>query len=343
MRIPATRTLAGVWKANIPALAWGCSPLWAGAIILGLGGNSPQVTQIILFAAAVFLIQAVAEFANSYADREEDRIFFPANPLVTGELRARTAWTFFLAENVVVGALVIALIIVTLDYALVSAIIAGWIAGLAYSVPPLRLKATAAGPLLIAAGCTLLLVAGWLLVAPLDRFIIAFSVFFFVHSIGYGITHKFRKTTHAFSHDPKAQGSSRNLPVFDLKLSIRRGQILEALTAMGAFIMVPVFWSLGIFQAWFSIALLTLPLALTVAAIELRLRNPVGSGQKAMVFMTAAWASIMIVFLAYALSTIMHWGYAVLVCLAFLSGFALLVRSVYPFDSKALAAPWREL
>lgn len=341
-----SRTLIALWKANMPPLAWGCSPLWIGAIIFSLDGSVPEWKAIGLFAVSVLLIQAISEFANSYTDRDEDKVYFPSNPFVTGELDAKTAKKAFVIENVIAATLLIALLTVTLNYTLIITMIVGWFAGVAYSLPPFKAKGTIAGPFFIALGCALLPISGWLLVAPLNDFIIAFAVFFFIHSLGYGITHKSRKTFHALSQgliQPEQSANTYNLKTVDLGLKIRTALALEAVTTLGAFILIPIFWHLEIFDKTLSIGLLTLPLVFTALSIAIRIKDPIKNGQKGVAFMTMGWALIILIFFAVALTSLIHWSFVILACVAFLAGFALLLRTVYPFGREAVTAPWQEL
>ncbi|MBM3157672.1 MAG: hypothetical protein FJ004_10375, partial [Chloroflexi bacterium] len=76
------QTLAGLWKANVPPFVWLWSPFWIGAIILGLDGATPEWTATGIFLATMAVLIAIAQYANTYADREEDRLYIPSNPLV---------------------------------------------------------------------------------------------------------------------------------------------------------------------------------------------------------------------------------------------------------------------
>lgn len=330
----------------MPPLAWGCSPLWVSAIILGLDGRAPEWDKIGLFAAAILVIQATSELANSYTDRYEDKIYFPSSPFVTGELGEKIAKKVFIVENLIAAALLVALVVVTLSYTLAITVIAGWFAGVAYSMPPIRAKGTVAGPFFIALGCALLPVAGWLLVAPLNNFIMAFSVFFFIHSLGYGITHKSRKTSLAFNHgliQSEQSGNTYNLKTIDLGVKVKSALTLEAASTLGAFVLVPILWHLDIFDAPLSIGLLTLPLVCTAASIAIRVKDPIRNAQMGVMLMTIAWALIIILLFATALTSLINWGYVILACIAFLIVFAFLLRTVHPFTYKAIATPWQEL
>ncbi len=340
------RTLTGIWKANMPPLVWGASPAWIGAIIFGLKGSTPEWDEVILFAATMMLIQAITEFANSYVDRSEDRVYFTSNPLVTGEFQVETAKKAFIVENIIIGALVLTLSIVTRNYPLIIVIVAYWFAGIAYSLRPFKFKQTFAGPIFIAFVSIPLPLAGWLLVAPLNNFIMAFTGLFFLHSFGYGITHKFRKTYHALRDGLIRLEPGRS--VYDLKnvdlgMRVKTALTLEAVATLGAFCLVPVFWHLGIFDTPLSVALLALPLPFTVWSIVIRLGKPIENVQKGVMFMTMSWALIILCFFATALATLIPWGFAILSCIIFLIVFALLLRTVHPFSLKAVSAPWQEL
>src|SRR4030042_6005223 len=224
------RTLIALWKANMPPLVWGVSPAWIGAIIFALNGSRPEWNEIALFAVTIILIQAITEFANSYVDRSEDKVYFTSNPLVTGELQVEIAKKAFVAENIIIAALVLALSIVTINYLLIIVILAYWFAGIAYSLRPFKFKQTLAGPIFIALVSIPLPISGWLVVASLNDFIIAFAGFFFLHSFGYGITHKFRKTYHALRDGiiHLEQGSSvYNLNTVDLGMKVTPALTLE--------------------------------------------------------------------------------------------------------------------
>jgi len=330
----------------MPPLVWGASPAWIGAIVLGLNGSPPEWDNIALFAVTIMLIQAITEFANSCVDRSEDKVYFTSNPLLTGELQVEIAKKAFVAENVVIAALVLALSIVTINYLLIIVILAYWFAGIAYSLRPFKFKQTLAGPIFIALVSIPLPISGWLVVAPLNDFIIAFAGFFFLHSFGYGITHKFRKTYHALRDGiiHLEQGSSvYNLKNIDLGMKVKTALALEAIATLGAFCLVPIFWHLGIFGTAFSVALLALPLPFTVWSIVIRIKKPIENVQKGVMFMTMSWALIILCFFAAAIATLVPWGFAVLSCIVFLIVFALLLRTVHRFEFKAVTAPWQEL
>lgn len=340
------RTIIGIWKANVPPFVWLWSPFWIGAIILGLDGGTPEWSPIILFLVTMAVVIAIAQYANTYADREEDWLYIPTNPIVTGELTAYTARKAFIWENILAGLLLITLLLVTGNSSLVAAMIVGWFIGIAYSLPPLRLKETMAGPIPHALGMALLPVIGWLTVASLDKFIIAFAIFLFLHGLGFEITNKFRKTSHALKHDliqDNQQDNIYNLNTVGLRLKVKTAMIIEAITSLGTFILVPIFWHFEIFDASLSIGLLTLPLVFTVLVIVLRMKDPVANGPKCMILMTMAWISIVLILLGVALTSLIHWGYSILICLAFIIVSLILIRTIYPFGRSAFTKPWLEI
>lgn len=340
------QTLIGLWKANVPPFVWLWSPLWIGAIILGLDGAAPEWGSLGLFLVTMIVAIAIAQYANTYADREEDWLYIPTNPLVTGELAAKTARNVFILQNILAGLLLLALLLITGNYSLIIAMIAGWFVGLVYSLPPLRLKETVLGPITHALGMALLPIVGWLLVASLNRFIIAFALFLFIHGLGFEITNKFRKTSHALSQgyiQYNQQDNLYNISTVGLKLKVKTAMIIEAITTLGAFLLVPIFWHMGIFDAPLSIGLLTLPFVFTVLVIVLRLKAPIANGSKCMLFMTMAWIFIALILLGVALSSLFHWGFTILICAAFIIVLLFLVRTIYPFGRRAFTAPWLEI
>jgi len=341
------QTLKAIWKANIPPMVWMCSPLWVGTVIIGLDGEVPEWTPVILVLAAVALLMAIAEFANTYTDRHEDKVYFPSNPLVTGEILAVTAKKAFIVQNIVAGAIIVALALVTLDYRPIIALLVCWFICLAYSMPPFRLKETPASPFILALGIMLQPLAAWLVVAQLNSFMIAFAVFLFTYTLGFGITQKFRKTTHALKAGVikvEPDGSIYDIRTIGFTLKVKTAMVLEAFTTLGAFIMIPIFWHLDIFGASLSIALLTAPLLLTVLSILLRIIDPIGNGPKCALVMTMAWEFIGLILLAVALASLIHWGYAILVCIIIVMVSILLTKTIHPFQlKKAITSPWQEL
>lgn len=338
------RTLVALWKANVPHWVWIGSPAWIGAVILGLNGKAPEWGVLGLFTAAVLAVQAVAEFANTYTDRDEDRLYGPTNPLVTGDLNAGTARRVLILQTIVAALLLLALLAVTLNYALVVVMILGWFFSTAYSAPPFRLKETVFGPFSHAIAFALLPIAGWLAVEPslsaTSGLIAGFAAVLFLHSFGLGITLKFRKTLLALDYGlihVEPGNTLHNLSTVGFNLRFKTAIGLEELTSLGAFVLVPVFWHLGIFDAPLSIALLAVPLPLTALALALRWKDPVKNSARYKVLMTLSWILIVVTLLGAAIGGIFNPGLAVFVCLVFLAGFPLLVRIVHPWGSKSLS------
>jgi len=334
-----------LWKANVPHWVWIGSPAWIGAVILGLDGKAPEWVGLALFIVTVLTIQSIAEFVNSYTDRDEDRIYGPTNTIVTRELDAGIAKKILVLQNIVAALLIASLAVVTLNYALISVMIIGWFFGLAYSVSPFRLKETVNGPLAHAIAFALLPVAGWLIVEPSllakNGFILAFASFLFLHSYGLGITLKFRKTLLALDSglvSTKQDSDLYNLSTVGFRLKFKTAMYLEAIAALGSFILVPIFWYLGVFDAALSIALLALPLPLTALAMILRTKDLVKNSSIYKVSMTLSWILIVLTLFGYGLSSLIPWGVAALVCVISLVGFPLLVRVVHPWGAKSLNA-----
>jgi 4-hydroxybenzoate polyprenyltransferase len=324
---------------------WIGSPAWIGAVILGLDGKAPEWVGLALFIVTVLTIQSIAEFVNSYTDRDEDRIYGPTNTIVTRELDAGIAKKILVLQNIVAALLIASLAVVTLNYALISVMIIGWFFGLAYSVSPFRLKETVNGPLAHAIAFALLPVAGWLIVEPSllakNGFILAFASFLFLHSYGLGITLKFRKTLLALDSglvSTKQDSDLYNLSTVGFRLKFKTAMYLEAIAALGSFILVPIFWYLGVFDAALSIALLALPLPLTALAMILRTKDLVKNSSIYKVSMTLSWILIVLTLFGYGLSSLIPWGFAALVCVISLVGFPLLVRVVHPWGAKSLNA-----
>lgn len=343
----SVRTLLALWKANVPHWVWLGCPAWVGAVLLGLNGGAPEWVPLALFIVTVLIIQATAEFANSYTDREEDRLYGPTNTLVTGELSADTARRVIIAQNVIAAALLIALLVITRNYALTLVMLLGWFFGLAYSVPPFRLKETVHAPFSHAVAFALLPVAGWLIagssLTASNGFILAFAGILLLHSYGLGITLKFRKTLLALDSGQLelARGSSiydLNTVGFNLRFGTAMG--LEEITSLGAFILIPIFWSLGIMDTALSVALLAVPMPLTALAMILRRLDPVGNSSKYKVLMTLAWGLIVVTLLGAGIASFVHWSYAVPICISVLAGFPLLVRIVHPWGCKSLDASY---
>jgi len=288
--------------------------------------------------------------ANTYADRDEDWLYGPTNPLVTGELGAKITKNTFILQNIIAGILLAALIVVTLNYALAIAMIAGWLCGITYSMPPFRYKETFACPLIFALGCALLPVVAWLSVEPSlfaqDGFIIAFFLLLLIHSYGYSVTLKFRKTYHALNVGlikAEQYSSIYNINTVGYGLNVRTAMIIEAITTLAAFCLVPIFWYLDIFDMSLSIGLLAIPLPINILAVVLRIRDPINNSRRCSFFMSQAWILITLVLFAVAIASHIHWGYAILACVVSVLGFIILLRIIHPWGTKAVVAPWREL
>jgi 4-hydroxybenzoate polyprenyltransferase len=324
---------------------WIGSPAWIGAVLLGLDGRTADWVSLAIFVATVITIQSTAEFANSYTDRDEDRLYGPTNTLVTGELNAGTARKVLILQNILAAFLLIALLVITLNYILVAVMAVGWFFGLAYSVLPLRLKETPYAPFDHAAAFALLPIAGWLIVEPSltarNGFIIAFASLLFLHSYGLGITLKFRKTLLALDSglvQERQDYAIDNVSTVGFGLKFKTAMRLEELTSLGAFVLVPIFWHLGVFEAPLAIALLALPFPFTALALILRIKDPIKNNSKYKVFMTLSWILIVLTLFGYGLASLIPWGVAALVCVISLVGFPLLVRVVHPWGAKSLNA-----
>lgn len=318
---------------------WVHFPVWIGAIILGLDARAPTLNEwgpIGLFLVTVAILLGLADFANVYADRNEDSIYQPTSPLVTGELAPGTAKKAFILQNIVGGLFLIALSVITLNYSLILAMIVGWFIALSFSLPPFRFKERGFGPFFFALGIMLLPTVAWLLVAPLNVFIIAFVGFLFLHCLGWNIAIKLRKTSVALDRGQiqVAEDSSiYNIRTAGLKLKVRTAMALEAIPTLGKFLLVPIFWHMGIFDMPLSIGLLTLPLALTVLAIVLRMKAPLGNAPKCETFMALAYVFTLVSFFAVAFASILHWGFVILACVVFLIGCGLLQGAIRPGEA----------
>ncbi len=331
-------------------MVWLCPPLLIGAIIRGLDGRAPEWGPIALFLVTMTILMAILEFANVYADRDEDRLYFPNNPIATGELDVGTARKALILENIVAGLLLVALVSVTLNYSLLIVMIASWFVNLAYSLPPLRLKETIADPFNHGFLYALPAMAAWLVVEPSltagNGFIIAFASLLLLFSFGYGITVKFRKTFHALNSgliQVEEGGSVYDVRTVGLGLKVKTAMALEAATTLGAFVLVPIFWHLGIFDTALSIGLLAAAFPTAVFAIATRVKDPVKNGPKCLVFMMMAAVDIGLVLFGVAVTSYIHWGFAVLACIVYLLVFIPLFRTIEPFGRMSVTTPWREI
>ena len=331
--------LKGLFRANLPQFVWMSFPVYIGSFIYALEAEDkdPEWLPITLFLITVTILVAVAQFANTYADRDEDEIYVPSNPIVTGELDAGVAKKALILQNTVGGLCLIALMAVTRNYWLTAALALGWAVGLTYSLPPFRLKERIIGPFFFALGVALKPIVAWLLVGPLNDFMIYFSVFFFVELLAFQISgDKLRKTFLALSHgiiQHEKGASIYNVRTVGLKLKVKTAMYMESELGLGAFIMVPVLWHLDIFDMWISIALLTLPLAFTVLTTVLRIKDPVGNNDKCGQSMGMVYAFIILSFFTVAAATVLHWALAILLCVIFLVGFRMLFRVAHPFGA----------
>jgi hypothetical protein len=250
-------------------------------------------------------------------------------------------------QNLIAAMLLIALLVVTRNYALTGVILLGWFFGLAYSVPPFRLKETVHSPFSHAVAFALLPIAGWLIagssLTASNGFILAFAGILLLHSYGLGITLKFRKTLLALNSGQIeiAQGGSLyDLNAVGFNLRFGTAIVLEEITSMGAFLLVPIFWSLGILDTSLSVALLAVPMPLTALAMVIRRIDPVRNSSKYKVLMTLSWGLIVIILLGAGIASFVHWSLAILICVCVLAGFPLLVRIVHPWGCKSISASY---
>lgn len=333
------RALKAIWKANLPQWVWACLPLWTGSLIFALDGKSPNWSSLTLFIVTAIVIQATAEFANTYVDRYEDKIYVPSNPLVTGELAEGTAKKALILENLIAGIMLAALLAVTLNYYLIIAMAVGWLAGLAYSLPPFRFKKTIAGPFSFALTTALIPIAACLLFGPISKFMMAFAAFLFVATFGANIsTGQLRKTAEALTHGLikiEEAGSICNIKTVGLRVRLKTAMALEALAGLTVFVLVGVFWHLDIFPMVLSIALLGSSFPFVLLTVLLRIKSRIGNAQKCVGCAGTAALFAMLSFFSLALISGLHWhwGFAILACIAFLMGFALLFRQVRPYGS----------
>lgn len=333
------RALKAIWKANLPQWVWACLPLWVSSIIFAVDGKSPNWSSLSLFIITVIVIQATAEFANTYIDRHEDQIYVPSNPLVTGELTEGTAKKALILENVAAGVLLIALLVVTLNYYLIIVMAVGWLAGQAYSLPPLKLKETIMGPFSFALTTALIPIAACLLFGPLSKFIIAFAAFLFVATFGANIsTGQLRKTADALTYGLikiEESGSICNIKTVGLQVKLRTAIALEATAGLTVFSLVGIFWHLDIFPMVLSIALLGSSLPFVILTVLFRIKSRIRNAQKCVGFAGVAALFTMLSFFSVALITVLHWhwGFAILACIIFLIGFGLLFKQVRPYSS----------
>ncbi|MBE0481853.1 MAG: UbiA family prenyltransferase [Dehalococcoidia bacterium] len=331
------RTLLGIWKANHPQWIWACLPFWAGSLLFASGGVSPDRGILALFIAAVVTLQATAEFANTYVDRYEDRVHFPANPLVPGELGPAAARKALLLECSAAGLLLLALLLVSLNYYLVLAMLAAWAIGMAYSLPPLRLKKTAAGPLSFALSTAAIPIAASLVFGMPGMFMIAFALFLLIGTMGANLsTGQIRKTLESLVRSKKAPDRDVNiyeLSTHKLGISIRTAVALEILAGLAALILVAGFWYAGVFDRALTIALFSSTLPFLAMTAVCRLRNPLKNFQRCVEFAGISALLIMLSYFSLSLTGVLqwHWYLAALASAAFLAGFFLLLKHVHPY------------
>jgi hypothetical protein len=311
-------------------------------MLFGLDGGAPQWGPIILAFVTITIGLAIAEFADTYADRHEDPIYVPSSPLVTGELDEGTAKKAFILQNILYGLLLIAILVLTFQYnwygsryGLTIALAIGWAVSLTYSLRPFRFKETIACPLVWSLGLTLLPVCGWLAVAPLNSLIIAFAAFWYVLCLSYALSMtKLRKTFDALmvGHIEVEEGKSVwDVKTVGLSIGIKPAVAFEAITSLGSFILIPIFWHLGIFNMPLSVALLTLPLALTILTVVLRIKDPAKNSRKCEQFAGLSYTFVALSFFGVALASVVHWGFVILACIVFVIVFFLLFRYVHAF------------
>lgn len=342
--------LAGLFKANLPHWVVTCYPLWFGAIFFALGRfPTPAEWQItILFLATVTVILGIAEFANTYADREEDGIFVPSNPIITGELSVETAKKAFIAQNIAAGILLTTLYILTYNLQCTLAVLLGWIIGLTYSLPPFRFKERTIAPFPYALGLSLVPVVAWLLFKPLNLFILAFMLFFFTHTLAFGITTKLRKTAELLKHNPTSQPNPHNISSVGFKVKVKISALLEIIISIIAIILVALFWYHGIFNLTLTIGLLTFPLLFTILFIIYRIKSiktvkdfiknqPTCSMTMGMIYLFSIFA-----FLTASLINLIHWALAILPNIIVLLLFAALLKYTHPYGAAYKPIPAKE-
>jgi len=273
--------VALIFKANFFHWVFFLLFLWLGLIFLGLGRfPHPDEWGIIVYSifVATFTV-CITEFADIYADRFDDKIFRPANPLASGEISHQTGKKIFILENILGIVLLVSLYILTKNLPLILALTLGWISGLAYSLPPLKLKERKIiGPVEFGFCCSLLPLVGWLIVKPLTSFILAYMLILFIGGIGVGIATKLRRTSEAlnyglFANNPET--NPLNLKVLGFSLKVKTAIILEAIFTIGAVILIPVFYILKIFNPTLTILLLLASTPPVLAGITLRIKNPI--------------------------------------------------------------------
>ena len=330
------RNLVGILKANSPQYVWAGLPVWIGASFAALG-RSPTLSEwgpISLLLVTMFvIICTVGQFSNAYADRHEDWLYVPSNPLVTGELDAGVARVALIVQHILCGLLVIALWVVTHKHWLIVVLVVGWLVSLQYSMPPLRLKETIVSP--FAQGiCTVLsLFASWMVVSNLNLFIIAFGVFLFLIMLAFGTTVKLRKTFEDYRSGQIQVEEGKG--VWDLKTSglgvkVKWAVAMEVFAGLGAFILLPIYWRLGIFENALLIPLVTLPLLCMILIVVFRIKDPLENQDKCVKLMAMTNVFIIFSFLGVAFVNVLHWAFLILVFFLFMTVFFVLERAIRP-------------
>jgi len=284
--------------------------LWLGLIFWGLGTTAPSGWGTIVYSllVAIFII-CITNFADMYSDRFEDRTHRQSNPMATGEFKIGTAKRIFIAENIIGVLLVVSLFWVTRNYPLILALVAGWVGGLIYSLPPFRLKARRIiGPLEFGLCCAIIPLVGWLVVKPVDTFIAAFALIFFVGGSGIGITTKLRRTAEDFSFGLISGSNVFNLKTTDFGLRVKTAVILEAILVLGAICLIPVFGFLGTFNQVLVIFLVSFVLPLVLAGFALRGKDPISNLKKAQISFILICATLPAISVATFISSIVHIG-----------------------------------
>jgi len=285
--------------------------LWFGLIFWGLGGfpatGGQWGTIIYALLVAAFII-CITEFADIYSDRFDDRVYRPSNPLVSGDLTIGTARKIFIAENIIGMPLLASLLWVTGNYPLILALIAGWIGGLVYSLPPFRLKGRKIiGAFEFGLSCAILPLVGWLVVIrELDLFIGAFALILFVGGSGVGITTKLRRTSEAFNSGLIRGSNVFNLETIDFGLKVKNAMIIEAILIAGAIILIPVFGLLEVFDSILVILLVSFVLPTVLVGYALRLREPIRNLKNSRTSFLLICGSLPAICFATFISSIVH-------------------------------------
>ena len=166
-------------------------------------------------------------------------------------------------------------------------------------------------------GLGLLPIASWLIVADLNSYIMSYTIVFFLYCVGFGITQKFRKTHIALDSGlikAKEDGNIYDLNLVGFKLKVKPAIALEAIFTLAAFILIPIFWSLDIFDTAIAIGLFAVPLAFTIAGIIMRIKDPIANDNaRSMQLLGMVLVFLMFALFGVALDVYMHWGWAILI------------------------------